>query len=166
MSNIPLNIDWQQILLHWMNLAILVGGLYFILFKPVKQFMEKRQQHYIDLEEQANGRLKEAEDIKAQYQKKLDESEDEIHEARTKVQQAVEKSTQEQLNEAKKQAQQIVAQARAEAEHSKDKVMKEAQRELKKLATEAAEKIVLQPGADPFDQFLDLAEGGSGNESR
>ena len=32
----PLNIDWQQILLHWMNLAILAGGLYFLLCKQEK----------------------------------------------------------------------------------------------------------------------------------
>ncbi len=166
MSNIPLNIDWQQILLHWMNLAILVGGLYFILYKPVKQFMEKRQQYYKDLEEQANGRLKEAEGIKAQYQQKLDGAEEELHEARAKVQQAVEKSTQEQLAQAKKQARQIVDKARVEAEHSKEKVMREAQRELKKLTTEAAEKIVFKADVDPFDQFLNLAEGGKGNESR
>ena len=166
MSNIPLNIDWQQILLHWMNLAILVGGLYFLLFKPVTQFMEKRKAHYQELEDQAAGKLKEAEDIKAQYQQKLDGAEEEMHEARAKVQQAVERSTQEQRAEAKKQAAQIVAQARAEAEHSKDKVMKEAQRELKKLATEAAEKIAFQSDVDPFDQFLNLAEGGKGNESR
>jgi len=165
-SNIPLNIDWQQILLHWMNLAILVGGLYFILFKPVKQFMEKRQQYYKDLEEQAGARLKEAEDIKSQYQQKLDGVEEELHEARAKVQQAVEKSTQEQLAQAKKQARQIVDKARVEAEHSKEKVMKEAQRELKKLATEAAEKIAFKADVDPFDQFLNLAEGGKGNESR
>ena len=38
---IPLNIDWQQILLHWLNLAILAGGLYFLLFKPVKQFLRR-----------------------------------------------------------------------------------------------------------------------------
>ncbi len=166
MSNIPLNIDWQQILLHWMNLAILVGGLYFILFKPVKQFMDKRQQHYKDLEDQANGKLKEAEDIKDQYQAKLDGVEVELHEARAKVQQAVEKSTQEQLAQAKKQAQQIVDKARIEAEHSKEKVMKEAQRELKQLATEAAEKIAFKSDVDPFDQFLNLAEGGKGNEIR
>ena len=55
--NIPLNIDWQQILLHWMNLAILTGGLYFLLFKPVKQFMEKREAHYKDLDAQAAGKL-------------------------------------------------------------------------------------------------------------
>ena len=29
--NIPLNIDWQQILLHLMNFVILAGGLYFLL---------------------------------------------------------------------------------------------------------------------------------------
>ena len=40
----PLNIDWQQILLHWMNLAILAGGLYFLLYKPVVDFMHKREQ--------------------------------------------------------------------------------------------------------------------------
>ena len=31
MSNIPLNIDWQQILLHFFNFSILVGGLYLLL---------------------------------------------------------------------------------------------------------------------------------------
>ena len=30
---LPLNIDWQQILLHALNLVILVGGLYALLFK-------------------------------------------------------------------------------------------------------------------------------------
>ena len=44
MNNIPLNIDWQQILLHFFNFSILVGGLYLLLFKPVKRFMEKREQ--------------------------------------------------------------------------------------------------------------------------
>ena len=28
--NIPLNIDWQQILLHVLNFVILFGGLYFL----------------------------------------------------------------------------------------------------------------------------------------
>ena len=44
--NIPLNIDFQQILLHLLNFAILGGGLYLLLYKPVKQFMEKREAYY------------------------------------------------------------------------------------------------------------------------
>ena len=43
--NIPLNIDWQQILLHFFNFSILVGGLYLLLFKPVKD-VYKRQGHH------------------------------------------------------------------------------------------------------------------------
>ena len=37
MSGLPLNIDIQQILLHMLNFVILAGGLYFILYAPVKK---------------------------------------------------------------------------------------------------------------------------------
>ena len=44
--NIPLNIDWQQIVLHLMNFAILAGGLYFLLYNPVNKFMANRGDYY------------------------------------------------------------------------------------------------------------------------
>ena len=56
---LPLNIDWQQILLHALNLVILVGGLYALLFKPVKKFMEQRAENYQKMKA-------DAEDAKAQ----------------------------------------------------------------------------------------------------
>ena len=40
---IPLNVDWQQILLHLFNFIILFGGLWLLLYKPVKNFMAKRE---------------------------------------------------------------------------------------------------------------------------
>lgn len=40
---IPLNVDWQQILLHLFNFIILFGGLWLLLYKPVKDFMAKRE---------------------------------------------------------------------------------------------------------------------------
>ena len=42
----PLNIDWQQILLHAFNFIILAAGLTFLLFKPVRKFMQERQEKY------------------------------------------------------------------------------------------------------------------------
>ena len=156
----PLNIDWQQILLHWMNLAILTGGLYLLLFKPVKQFIRKREEHYRQLDQAAADKLEQAEQVQAEYQARLDAAGEEIRKARAKSQQAVQKSTEEQLAQAKEQARQIVAHARAEAEHSRDRIMNESRRELKELAARAAQKLAAQPEADPFDQFLDLAEGG------
>ena len=59
--NIPLNIDIQQICLHLLNVAILTFGLYMLLYKPVKDFMEKREAYYRDMDDQANAKLAEAE---------------------------------------------------------------------------------------------------------
>ena len=137
----PLNIDWQQILLHWMNLAILTGGLYFILYKPVKQFMNKREEYYRELDRQAEDKLARAERVQAEYQAKLDGAEEEIREARAQAQQSAQQSVQEQLAQAKDQAEQIVAHARVEAEHNRDQIIKQSQRELKDLAARAAKKL-------------------------
>lgn len=160
----PLNIDLQQILLHWMNLAILVGGLYFILFKPVKQFMEKREAYYRERDEQAEAKLAQAERIKAEAQAKLDGADEEIRQARAKAQQSVQQSAEEQLAQAKAQAQQLLVHARAEAEHDRDQILRSSQRELRRLAAAATKKMAM--GQDPFDQFLDLAEEGTGNDEK
>ena len=82
----PLNIDLQQILLHWMNLAILTGGLYLLLYKPVKDFMTKREEHYRQLDEQAAEKLAQAERVQAEYQARLDGADEEIHQARARAQ--------------------------------------------------------------------------------
>ena len=58
--NIPLNIDWQQILLHLLNFVILAGGLYLLLYQPVKAFMEKRQSFYREQDAQAAKLLADA----------------------------------------------------------------------------------------------------------
>lgn len=159
--NIPLNIDWQQILLHWMNFAILAGGLYLLLYKPVKQFMAKREAYYQDLDAQAAAKLADAERVKGEYQAKLDAADEEIRQARIKAQAAVQQSTQEQLAQAQAQAQQLLTHARAEAEHDREEILRSSQRELRKLAAEATKKLAFHE--DPFDQFLNLAEGGTGH---
>ena len=160
----PLNIDWQQILLHWMNLAILTGGLYFLLYKPVKQFMAKREEYYRQLDEQAADELSRAERLKADYQAKLDGADEEIRQTRARAQQALQQSSQEQLAQAGEQARSIVAKARAEAERLRAQSVHDSQQEIRKLAETAARRLAFQQ--DPFDQFLGLAEGGKDHEGQ
>ena len=160
----PLNIDPQQILLHWMNLAILTGGLYFLLYKPVKQFMAKREEHYRLLDEQADEKIAQAEQLKAGYQAKLDGADEEIRQERARSQQAAQQSAQEQLDQARAQAEQIVNRARAEADRLQEQALYDSQQDIRRLAEEAAKRLALQ--RDPFDQFLDLAEGGKKHEGK
>lgn len=160
----PLNIDPQQILLHWMNLAILAGGLYFLLYQPVKAFLAKRKEYYRDLDRQAQDKLARAEQLQADYQKKLDGAEEEIHQARAKAQQSLQQSVQEQLDQAQAQAQLIVTRAHADAERTREQALYDSQQDIRRLAETAAKRLALHE--DPFDQFLNLAEGGGNHESQ
>lgn len=159
----PLNIDPQQILLHWMNLAILVGGLYFLLYKPVKQFMAKREEHYQELERQAQDKLADADRIHAEYKEKLEGADEEIRQARAKAQQSLQQSVEEQLAQAQTQAELIVSRANADAERTREQALYDSQQDIRRLAETAAQRLALHE--DPFDQFLDLAEGGTAHES-
>ena len=161
----PLNIDWQQILLHWMNLAILTGGLYFLLYKPVKKFMDERAAHYSAVEQQAEGKMHEAQQLLQQYQQKLDGAEEEAREIRAKAQQSAQEAAEAQRAEAEAEAKMIIAHAMVEAENSRERARLEAQQELRELAAAAAQKLVFEQEADPFDLFLDAAEGGMKRES-
>ena len=106
----------------------------------------------------AAARLAEAERIKAECQNKLEEADEEIRQERAKAQQSIQQSTEDQLAQAREQARQIVSHAQTEAEHSRERILRESQRELRKLAAQATKKLAFH--ADPFDQFLDLAEEG------
>ena len=63
---LPLNIDWQQILLHLFNFLILAGGLYLLLYKPVKQFMDKREQTYQAMNDAADQKAQQAQQAQQQ----------------------------------------------------------------------------------------------------
>ena len=145
--NIPLNIDWQQILLHVLNFVILFGGLYFLLYKPVKNFMAKREAHYAEMAQKAQSELDSAEKIKADYQEQLKSVEGEISAKRTEAQKELDRSVQQQLSDAHAQA---------------DKIVADAQKDAAQLAMEATKKLVYKDG-DPYDAFLDQAERGEPN---
>lgn len=156
--NIPLNIDWQQILLHLMNFVILAGGLYFLLYKPVKAFMDKCAAYYQEQADQAAQTTQAAQQLKADYEARLSAADDEIREEKKQAQKDAAAAAQQQLDAARAEAEKIVSDAQAMAERSREKIVRQAGQDVKDLAAEATEKLVLQSGGDAFDQFLDLAE--------
>ena len=105
--NIPLNIDWQQILLHLMNFVILAGGLYFLLYKPVKAFMDKRAAYYQEQADQAAQTTQAAQQLKADYEARLSAADDEIREEKKQAQKDAAAAAQQQLDAAKTYAQNL-----------------------------------------------------------
>ena len=164
--NIPLNIDWQQILLHLFNFSILAGGLYLLLYRPVRDFMKKREEHYQELDRQAEEARAQAGQLQKEYQARLDALEDELDKRRAAAQAELDKYRTRQVDAAQKEARDILAHAREGAQREHDEILARASHELAGLAVTAAEKLVLQDRGDPYSQFLDLAEKGVDRNER
>ena len=164
MTGVPLNIDWQQILLHLFNFTILFGALYILLYKPVKNFMESREAHYKDVDDRAETALKEAEDQRQIYTDKVAAFDEEVREEKAKARKEIEAMREKELEAAKEDASKIVSAAKAEAEKEKADIVSAAQKEIRDLVTDAVDKLAVdQSPSDAFDRFLDAAEEGSRN---
>ncbi len=152
----PLNIDWQQILLHLLNFAILFTILYFLLYSPVKKFMKKREDYYKQIDESADKLLAEANEAKAEYVKKLANSDKEIEQKQKEAFDNLNASIAEQREEANKDAEKIIESAKKKAIKERENILQQAQSEIGELATKMAEKIV--SGDDAYEDFLSDVE--------
>ena len=159
MTGLPLNVDWQQILLHLFNFTILFGALYILLYKPVKDFMDGREAHYAEMDSMAEQALADAESSKETYESKLKSFDAEIKAERTKAGEEIEAEKKRRLEAAKTEADKILGDAKLEADKEKAKIIASAQKDITNLINEAMEKLALgESDKDVFDKFLDAAE--------
>lgn len=156
----PLNIDWQQILLHLLNFAILAGGLYLLLYKPVKDFMAKRLEHYEAREAQTRQREADADAMREKYKTLLREAEREILRRREKVGEELEAEKRQQMAEARAEARKILSTAAKTAELRTKKALEDSHEEIRALAIGMVERMVVESSGDALDQFLNEVESG------
>lgn len=153
--NVPLNIDWQQILLHLLNFVVLFAILYFLLYSPVKRFMDKRQAHYKKLAEDAEENLQQSEELKKQYADKLQAAEAEIEEKQKAAYQAITEKNEKALLKAKEEAEQIVLDAHKKAENEHGQILENARKEIAEMVVEATEKMAVHATTpEAYDSFL------------
>ena len=159
MTGVPLNIDWQQILLHLLNFAILFFVLYLLLYKPVKKFMDKRKAGYVEMEEKTKSNLDASEQKKAEYEAKLQEAHQEAEDIRRHALEEASAHAKERLDQAQAEAGQIIAKAQQQAEDERNRIVAETGEEIERLAKDAAKRAIFESTSDAFDSFLDAAEG-------
>ncbi len=155
--NIPLNIDWQQILLHFFNFSILTGGLYLLLFKPVKNFMDKRKQTYEQMDAQARQARDEAQQLKTQAEESLAQLDKELVEKRSSAEKQAALYTQQQQQAARQQADKLLSDARAQAEQEGKRILAQANRDAVSIVENAMDKLAAQQIGPAYDTFLTAA---------
>ena len=163
---LPLNIDWQQILLHALNLVILVGGLYALLFKPVKKFMDQRTENYQKMKADAENAQAQAESLKAELSERMKQADAEAQTYRQEAMAKAEKEAGAVLDSARSQAEKIVNTAREKAANEEKQIVQNAQSEIARLSVEATQKLMDYKLSDVYNQFLDSAEGSEVHDQR
>lgn len=163
----PLNIDWQQILLHLFNFIILFAILYFLLYKPVKQFMDKRTEYYKKLDEEAKANLADSQKVKEEYAERLSAADEEISARKEKARKEIEEANAERIKRAQEEADKIVRDAHVSIKSERAKMLKEVQNEISDIVSSATEKVILQAStSQSYEQFLAAAERGEKDEQR
>lgn len=140
--NLPLNIDWQQILLHMFNFVILAGGLYMLLYKPVKAFMDKRTAYYQSLSDDAQQKLDHAGELERQYDDRLRQADEQAAEVIRKAQDDASAQAQAILDKAQAQSERIMAQAQSSAQQERQKALQQAREDIVDLAVAATARMM------------------------
>lgn len=156
--NIPLNINWQQILLHLLNFSILTLGLYLLLYNPVKKFMEERAGYYNKLDSEAVEKLKEAKSLEISYEERLRGIEKVIGQRQKSAEQEAKEAADLILQDAKDQAAKIMSDGQKAAQQERAKILEDIQEEIAHMAISATEKLLAQSSTDTLDQFLDVVK--------
>ena len=165
----PLNIDFLQILLHMLNFVVLAGGLTFLLFKPVNNFLEARRAQFAEAEKKNREDAEENEKLRASYEAKLRDADAEIAERKKSAEKESADISAVYIKEAREKAARIIRKAETDAEERKEHILQSAQAEIGELVVSATEKL-LSSTASPekdsalYDEFIRLAEGSRGRE--
>lgn len=157
LSGIPLNIDWRQILLHLLNLVILFLILYFLLYNPVKKFMEKRKKHYEEQNAESEAKLADAKANKEKYEKLLTNAEEEIAEKKRAAIADARAESEKIIKSAEEESSSILKKATAKAEDIKKQAHEQAKEELSDVIEKTAKEKIEK--ACTVDGFLSENNG-------
>lgn len=158
----PLNINFQQIFLHLFNFVILGGGLYLLLYKPVVDFMNKREQYFSNLEKETQQALVQAKEKEAQYNEKLNQFNDEMAIKKVEAIKECEKLVDARIQSAKEEASHILEDAHIKAKMHHDKMVEQAKEEITDLALDTAKKMMTDQ--DIYSQFVQACNQGDLDE--
>lgn len=155
----PLGIDFVQILLHFFNVVILFGGLYILLYAPVKKFMDARTKQLRELFEDTEQAREKAEAKEAEYTEKIKKAEEEIAQQKKDAAKELEEMKKRQTAEARAEAKQILSDAREQGERERKAIVSGAKEDIAGMIEETARKLIGDGSeGDPYDSFVKEAE--------
>lgn len=144
-----------------LNLVLTFLILKKFLFKPVNKMIDERQKEIDDSFAEAETARANAENLKADYDRKLAEAKNTSAQIIQEARQEAYRRSDEIILQAKQDADALRAKAEAEVEMERKKAFNEAKDDISRIALEIAEKVVERKldGADQDRLFEDFLRG-------
>ena len=151
-----MNITWQSFVLHLFNIVVLYLLVWFLLYKPISNYMKKRKEGYQNERDAIKGR----EDGVARRE---EESDIFLRNARDKGRkiadqeiEAVKQKAKTILDNAQQEAEQLISHARNEMEEERTVMREELRKDAVEMAVRIAEKIIVKNFDDEDNKaFID-----------
>ena len=124
------------------NIFLLFILLSYILYNPVRNMLKKRQEMITATREETAAANEEAKALKSEYDAKLKDAEKDAEAILAEARKKAIKNEEKIINEAKLEAAAIIEQARKEARLEKEKASDDVKKEIVKVATLMASKMV------------------------
>ena len=154
-----LEIDFWSILFTVINLAILFVAMKFLLFKPVRNIIAKRQEEADAAAKEAEERAAEADRCKAEYERAIAKTEAEREKILTEARAQADEEYRKMLTEARSEAEIIKKDASTEGEKRKQRIISEAGKEIGDMIASATTKILGNVDeSELYDAFLNTME--------
>lgn len=137
-----LGLDWRVLIAQLVNFSVLVVVLYFLAYKPLLKYLNKRSQLIeasLKKTEKIDQLLAKAEN---DYAKKMATAQAESEKIMFKSQQEAEKYRQERLEKTRQEVAAIVAESRAAIESDKKEIIREVKEEMSGLVAAAATQVL------------------------
>ena len=136
------------------NMLVLFGALYFVLFKPVRRILDERQAEADREYDEAKNLQSEADRLKSEYEKSLESIDEERKETLQEARKKADDEYQRIVAGAKDQAKEITDRAVIEGENRKKKILKSAESEIADMVVDAAGKVAASKNGAEFDRSL------------
>ncbi len=138
----PVSIDWWTLVLQSLNLLIVMGGLYILLFKPVAQIMRRREESIESQISDAATAKEEAEKLLAEYKAQLQSAKAEAREIVEKAVKDAEEYGKQRRAEADAEAQAVLSKAKQDIQRERELALTAIRDEVATLAVAAASKVL------------------------
>ena len=148
-----LKLDWN-LLFTVINLLILVGAMWYFLFKPIRKILEARQAEVDREAALMKAKTADAEAMKARYEKSLSDAEEERRQILSKARKQADEEYKKIVNNAKATARRIETEASEDIARSKARILSDAEQEIADMIALATEKNVGENCGSDIDNAL------------